>query len=225
MTAAKWNVSGLLVVGSALMFPSLASADQDDVARDKGISLSAWAGGAMDRSVTNVSGGAPLHPTAALVGITAVANVGELAVGAALDGFSGLFGEGRMAIAALGGWQPRDGRLRLQILGEVGAHRFSDVGGSLFAEQMGGPTWLPYGGVRVGTAWTFGERGHVEVGTNLFARYDLGSSTVTTIDSGFLGSPSTRTDYNVGGFMAGLGIQVGVRFQTPRAPSTSLATR
>ncbi len=207
-----------------MMFPPLASADEGDTARDKGISVSAWAGSAVDRSVTYASDGAPLHPAALLIGVTALANVGELAVGAALDSFSGLFGEGRLAIGGLGGWQPKlIGRLRLQVLGEAGAHRFTGVGDGLFAQQVGGPTWLPYGGVRVGAALAFAS--HVDVGWGLFARYDVGSNTVTTIDSGFLGSPSTRVDYNVGGFMVGLAIQVGVRFETPRAPSTSLAAR
>ena len=224
MTAARWSVAGLFVVGAVVMSSSPASADEGDTARDKGISVSAWAASALDRSVTTVSDGAPLHPTALLIGVTALANVGDLAVGAALDSFSGIFGEGRLAIAGLGGWQPKlIGHLRLQILGEAGAHRFSGVGDGLFAQQVGGPTWLPYGGVRLGAALAFAS--HVDVGWGLFARYDVGSNTVTTIDSGFLGSPSTRVDYDVGGFMVGLAIQVGVRFETARAPSTSLAAR
>ena len=48
MTAARWSVAGLFVVGAAMMFPPLASADEGDTARDKGISVSAWAGSAVD---------------------------------------------------------------------------------------------------------------------------------------------------------------------------------
>ena len=192
--------------------------------RDKGISVSAWAGSALDGSVTYRLRWRAPSPEALLIGVAALANVGDLAVGAALDSFSGIFGEGRLAIAGLGGCNPSlIGDLRLQILGEAGAHRFSGVGDGLFAQQVGGPTWLPYGGARLGAALSFA--GHVDVGWGLFARYDIGRNTVTTIDSGFLGSPSTRVDYDVGGFMVGLAIQVGVRFETARAPSTSLAAR
>jgi hypothetical protein len=59
----------------------------------------------------------------------------------------------------------------------------------------------------------------------LFARYDFGQKTVTAIDSGILGSPSTTTAYDVGGFMAGLALQVGLRFETRGPPSASLAVR
>ena len=54
MTAARWSVAGLFVVGAVVMSSSPASADEGDTARDKGISVSAWAASALDRSVTTV---------------------------------------------------------------------------------------------------------------------------------------------------------------------------
>lgn len=220
------STARILLVGSplvaALMFASMGRAEE---ASANGLSVNAWAGAAVDRSVTHVDGGQALHDAAALIGVTALGNVGALAFGAAFDGMPGLFGDGRFALAGLGGWQPKMGRLRLQILGEAGAHRFTDVGANFFAYQVGGATWLPYGGLRVGAARTLGQRGYFDAGAWLFARYDLGRETVTAVDPGFLGSPGTTTDYHVGGFMIGLAIQVGLRFETPRPAPAALAAR
>jgi hypothetical protein len=107
----------------------------------------------------------------------------------------------------------RFGRTRLQLLGEGGNHRFSDVGGTVSARQLGGDTWLPFAGVRLSAARTFPAHGLLEVGLSLFARHDIGQKTVTSV-GGFVGE-ETRTDYRVGGDMAGLALQVGLRLDSP----------
>ena len=53
---------------------------------------------------------------------------------------SGRNGDGRLSIGVLVGVQPEVERLRIQVLGEAGRHRFSDVGGNVFAHQVGPDT-------------------------------------------------------------------------------------
>jgi len=57
----------------------------------------------------------------------------------------------------------------------------------------------------------FGGLGRL-LGGWLFARYDLERKTVTTLDSM---RADRSTQYEVGGFMAGLALQVGVRLESP----------
>lgn len=169
---------------------------------DRGISMSAWAGAAVDRSVAAANNGRPLHDGAPLVGATALGNIGWVALGGTVDATPGRNGDGRLAIGVLLGVQPEVDRLRIQVLGEAGRHRFSDVGGNVFAHQVGPDTWLPYLGVRLGVARTVPVHGMFEVGAWLFGRHDLGEATVTN-----------RIDYRLGGWMCGLALRVGLHLE------------
>jgi hypothetical protein len=120
-------------------------------ALERGLSVDVQVAATLDRTVTYSDDGAPYRETSGLLGLSAVGNLGELAIGGSIDGFPGIFGDGRMALGGLAGWQPKIGNLRIQTLGEVGADRFSNVGGSFFSEQLGAKnSWLPYGAVRLG---------------------------------------------------------------------------
>ena len=134
-------------------------------------------------------------------------------MGGTVDTTPGINGDGRMSIALLLGFQPEVEGTRIQLLGEAGRHRFSNVGGSLFGHQLGPDTWLPYLGVRLGLARTVPAHGLFEVGAWLFGRYDVGEATVTNV-SGPLGGEETRTDYRLGGWMGGLALQVGLRLES-----------
>jgi hypothetical protein len=215
------RAAGVVVVG-LLAFAVPARAGEP---ADRGISMSAWAGAAVDRSVVSADSGRPLHDGAPLVGATTVGNIGRLAMGGAVDATPGINGDGRLSIAVLLGFQPEVDRIRVQFLGEAGRHRFSNVGGNLFAHQLGPETWLPYLGVRLGATRTVPANGLFEVGAWLFGRYDIGEATVTNV-SGFLGE-ETRTDYRVGGWMCGLALQVGLRLESPdpRRSEEMLAAR
>ena len=68
-----------------------------------------------------------------MVGLATLLNWDELALGGVVDGMPGIFGDGRLTMGALAGWQPRGGGHRYQLLGELGQERFSDVGGNLLA--------------------------------------------------------------------------------------------
>jgi len=215
------RAAGLVVVGLlAVAAPARAREPAD-----RGISMSAWAGAAVDRSVAAVGSGRSLHDGAPLIGVTALGNIRSVALGGALDTTPGINGDGRLSMAVLLGFQPEIDRTRLQVLGEAGRHRFSDVGGNMMAHQLGPETWLPYLGVRVGVARTVPARGLFEVGAWLFGRHDIGDATVTNVGS-FLGE-ETRTDYRVGGWMCGLALQVGLRLEAtdPRRTEEMMAAR
>ena len=192
---------------------------------DRGISMSAWAGAAVDRSVSAVESLRLLRDGVPLVGATTLGNIGRLAMGGAVDATPGINGDGRMSLALLLGFQPEIEGTRLQLLGEAGRHRFSNVGGSLVGHQLGPDTWLPYLGVRLGVARTAPAHGPFEVGAWLFGRYDIGQATVTNV-SGPLGA-ETRTDYRLGGWMGGLALQVGLRLESadPYRSEEMLAAR
>ena len=86
-------------------------------------------------------------------------NFDALALGAVVDGMPGIMGDGRVSLGGLAGWQPRIGSHRYQLLGELGAERFSDVGGTLLSSPSARETWLDYAGVRLGVTETFGGDG------------------------------------------------------------------
>jgi hypothetical protein len=197
------------VVGALIVIPWTARAQG---AMNGGLSVDVQVAATVDRTVTYSDSGAPYRDTSGLLGLSAVGNLGKLAMGGTVDGFPGIFGDGRMALGGLAGWQSKVDSLQVQILGEAGADRFSDVGGTLFSEQLGAKnSWLPYGGIRFGATKRLPKDGHFEVGFWLFARYDLGQKTVTNVTSGILGGPEVFTNFQLGGFLAGLGFRVGLR--------------
>jgi len=199
------------LLGAAAMIgvAALPGAARADESADRGISLSAWAGGALDRSVT-VHDGQPVDLEALVAGLTGVGNIERVAIGGAVDARPGV--EGRLSLSALLGYQQQLRLDRVQLLGEAGVRRFSGVGGNAMARPVGPDPWLPFVGIRMGSARTVPAHGLVEVGGWLFARYDLERKTVITFDSM---RADRSTQYEVGGFMAGLGLQVGMRLESP----------
>jgi hypothetical protein len=210
MSATRRSCSGLLA-GIVLVVTGIAAVARAGESADRGISLSAWAGGAVDRGVTT-SGGSAVHPATLVVGVTGVGNIERVAIGGAVDVKPTVFGDGRLSLSALLGYHQQMGRNRVQLLGEAGERRYSDVGGSPMARQAGPDPWLPFVGARLGLVRTVPAHGFVEVGVWLFARYDLHRTTVTSVSTFFEG---TRTDYRVGGAMAGLALQAGLRLDSP----------
>ena len=103
-------------------------------------------------------------------------------------------GDGRVSLGGLAGWQPRIGSHRYQLLGELGAERFSDVGGTLLSSPSARETWLDYAGVRLGVTETFGGDGPFELGAWVFVRKDLGQADVSSTSGNFL---TRRGDHHV----------------------------
>jgi hypothetical protein len=187
-----------------------------------GFSVDAFAAPTLDRSIADQQTGLARQPTRGMVGLATLLNWDELALGGVVDGMPGIFGDGRLSMGALAGWQPRVGAHRYQLLGELGQERFSDVGGNLFSTPSATETWLGYVGARVGLSETFGSDGPFELGAWLFFRKDVGDALVTNTAGNFLGGgDDTVSQYRLGGYSAGVGLRVGVRFDQKRPVSES----
>jgi hypothetical protein len=145
-----------------------------------------------------------------------LANVRDLAFGGGLAWAPGILGNGRLLLGGRLGWQPSWQRMRFQLLGEAGMHRFDEVGGNLFGSTNPAVVTLPYLGAQVGMTCTFVDRGHLEYGISLHLRQDLGQETVVKSDTNFFGGPPTVTNYRVGGTMLGATIAIGYRTQFAR---------
>ena len=178
----------LAIIGVA-GWTAVAAADEP---ADRGISLTALAGGAIDRSITGVGSGRRVDEATPILGATTVGNIERLALGGSLDTTPGSLGNGRLSVGVLLGYQQQVGRTRLHAFGEAGQRRFSQMGGADIR--------LPYAGLRLGAARTVPDHGFVELGMSLFARY-VGEE--------------TRTDYRLGGFTMALALEVGVRLEAP----------
>jgi hypothetical protein len=209
----------LVGVLGAIVVASLPTPVRADQAPSLGISLDGYFAPVRDDSVTNMSSPQPQERSRGLVGLATVANLGSCAVGSVVDGFPSLFGNGRLTVGGLAGWQPQSDSHRFQVLGELGAERFSDVGGNLLTSPDTHETWLPYVGARLGTSETFSRDGHFELGAWLFVRKDLGEATVTNTSS-FLGD-STTTEYRLGGYSVGAALRIGVRFDQKRTAESA----
>jgi hypothetical protein len=208
MSAARRRYGGLCAV---IVIAGLTDAARADEPADRGISLAAWAGGTIDRGVV-AADGRPVHPEGLIAGLTGLGNIERVAIGGAVDVRPALFGDGRLSLSALFGYH-QGGHARVQLLGEAGFRRFSGVGSDAAAPRPGPDPWLPFAGVRLGSTRTVPERGFVELGSWLFARYDIRQTTVTSV--GNLSGEEARADYRIGGFMVGMALQIGLRLESP----------
>jgi hypothetical protein len=207
-----------VVVTAATLTASVARAEEAPLF---GLSVEAHAAPVMDRSVIDLETGRARGGSRPLFGLSTVLNWDGLALGAVLDGMPGIFGDGRMAVGALGGWQPRIGSQLYQLLAEIGQERFSDVGGNLLSTPSTKETWLPYVGARLGMTQTFGRNNPFELGAWLFFRRNIGEATVANTSGDWFGGEDTITEYRVGGYSAGLALRLGVRFDQKRRPNDS----
>jgi hypothetical protein len=180
-----------------------------------GFSVDGYVAPTWDRSVTDMQTGQPHQPSRSAVGVATLLNLDQLAFGAVVDGMPGIFGDGRVSMGGVFGWQPRSGRDRYQVLGEVGEERFSDTGGT-FLSSPGGETTLGYVGARLGVTHTFGVEGPFELGVWAFVRKDIGEAIVTNVN-GNLGGEETVTRYHLGGYSGGISLRVGLRFDQKRS--------
>jgi hypothetical protein len=210
------HVGAAVVAALVLLAAARASADE---APALGLSLDGYVAPAFDNTVTATTPGAPKRQSRGMIGFATLANLGSFAAGGVVDGFPGIFGDGRLTVGGMAGWQPEVGRHRYQVLGEVGAERFSDVGGTFFNSPSTHETWLDYVGARLGTSESFGAGRHFELGAWMFVRKDLGEATVSSTGGNILGGESVPTQYHLGGYTAGAALRIGLRFDQRRAPA------
>jgi hypothetical protein len=146
------------------------------------------------------------------VGASAVLRLGWLEVGALYEGTL-LDAEARSEVLTplLGFKWDLTQRLRVEVLGELGGHRITDIGSGndLLAERPK-TVWLPYVGVRPGLSYRLplGPT-RLVLSATPFARWDLVKKDVSVQTS--LGD-ETHTVYEAGGstfgVVAGLGIEI-----------------
>jgi hypothetical protein len=195
-----------------------ARAAEDDLF---GFSVDAYAAPTWDRSIINQQTREPRAAARGAIGLATVLSFDALVLGAVVDGMPGIMGDGRVSLGGLAGWQPRIGSHRYQLLGELGAERFSDVGGTLLSSPSTRETWLDYAGVRLGVTETFGGDGPFELGAWVFVRKDLGQADVSSTSGDFLTGEETTTSYRLGGYSGGVALRVGVRFDQKRPSAES----
>jgi hypothetical protein len=181
-----------------------------------GFSVDAYAAPTWDRSIIDQQTRQPRAASRGAIGLATVLNFDDLALGAVVDGMPGILGDGRVSLGGMAGWQPRIGSHRYQLLGELGAERFSDVGGTLLSAPSVRETWLDYAGVRLGVTETFGWEGPFELGAWVFVRKDLGQADVSSTSGNFLTGEEMTTPYRLGGYSGGVALRVGVRFDQKR---------
>jgi len=202
----RWFAAAVVLPALAATAPRARAGEAEGF----GVSVDGYVAPVWDDSVTSVTGNEAQRRSRGLAGFATLANLGELAGGGVVDGFPGIFGNGRLTVGGLAGWQPQAGSHRFQLLAELGAERFSDVGGNLLSAPGARDTWLPYLGARLGTSEVLGPGVPFELGVWMFVRKDIDQATV---------SEPTVTDYRLGGYTAGAALRVGVRFDQKRVPS------
>lgn len=152
-----------------------------------------------------LKGSALLDGTSTHVGATAIYRGGLLELGAIGEiGRPGESGSTTLlgALAGVGfGWAP----LRLELLGELGAHRYGDLlRDAAVLTRSKKEVWLVAVGLRPGLSARFGPDGILLVGIWAFARWDVTSENVqVTLASG-------NSTYKLGGSQFGGSLRLGV---------------
>ena len=154
-----------------------------------------------------------LNGTLATGGVSLVARSGRYAFGILFDG-SGKFDTVDTTdahLGALGGVAHDPVRwLRLEALGEIGAHEVIDIGLAGIAASGDTHVWLPYAGIRPGITLRLGVVGPLRFVTGFwaFARFDLAHrDAVVSFYQRSL--PDGSAQYHVGGWNLGFAYRLG----------------
>lgn len=194
-------------------------------ATNSGVSVSAGVERFIDATVTTSSGD-PVDKMGGHVGASILGNLGDMALGAVVAGRPDILGDGRLMVGGRAGWQPTFGTTRVQLLGDVGMHRFTNVEAGLFSSTTPNLITTPYVGFQVGMTRSFIRGGHLEYGLALVGRHDLRQQSAVHHESAGIGLPIAHatttstappdTELRVGGTMIGVSLTVGVRFEKAR---------
>lgn len=144
-----------------------------------------------------------------IAGATVLVNLGLFEVGAIGDVTWADNSGSQSALGALAGVRLPLGSARLDLLGELGGHRYGN-----FAENPQVVTssekeqWLAYVGLRPGIAWKLGGEGPgLLLGVWAYARWDVSQENIpVTLEGGGTG------EYEVGGTSLGATLRVGFEF-------------
>lgn len=113
------------------------------------------------------------------------------------------------ALGGLVGLKLPLGRLRLDLMGEAGGHRYGDLGNAVNSDK---DQWFMYLGLRPGVAFKFGEpdRPGFLLGVWTFVRWDLNSNRVP-VTAENIGN-TTAGSIKLGGSTIGATLRVGFEF-------------
>jgi hypothetical protein len=143
-----------------------------------------------------------------IAGGTVLLDLGGLEFGAILDQ---TFGDGvtQLAVGGLVGFRIGD-KLRLDLLGEAGGHRFGDITeDTAVVTESTGDEWLFYVGLRPGLAYRFDVAPGLGllVGVWGFVRWDVTDQSVPVTVSGV---PGSQGDVELGGTSIGATLRFGI---------------
>ena len=153
-----------------------------------------------------------MHERSGELGLGVLGNVGDFAFGGGLGWSPDILGDGRLLLGARAGWQPTFGTTRVQLLGEMGIHRYTHVEEGLFSVSTPDFVSTPYVGAQLGFTRELVKNGLFEYGVALFVRQDMNQQTIVHQEEGFLGGPTPPpTELTVGGTMIGASFTLGFR--------------
>ena len=176
-----------------------------------GVSVGVGVDAFLDRTVIDASGQS-VRDQRGQLDLGVLGNYGDLAFGGGLGWSPDMMGDGRLLLGARAGWQPTFGTTRLQLLGEMGIHRYTHVDEGLFSVSTPDFISTPYVGAQLGFTRAFLKNGPLEYGVALFVRQDMNQQTIVHQEEGFLGSPTPPpTELTVGGTMVGASFTLGFR--------------
>lgn len=146
------------------------------------------------------------------VGASALLRLGWLDLGALYEGTL-LDDEARSEVVTplVGLKWDLDDRFRLDVLGELGGHRITNIGsGNELLAEAPETVWLPYAGFRVGLSYRLPiglGATRLAVSATPFARWDLIEEEVAVRTSA---GTDTRTVYEAGGSTFGVALGLGI---------------
>lgn len=194
----------LSVVLSVLAVPALAAAGNFDLSLHGG--LDRYDAFGLKSGLGGVSDEGQLKDASTHIGATVIFRSGILELGAIGElGRPGSDGATTF-LGALAGAGFDLGQLRLELLAEVGGHRYGDLlQDSTVVSRSKSEAWLLSAGVRPGLSVHFGPNGTFLAGLWAFARWDVTSSDVIVNVGG-----ANQSTYELGGAQFGMALRLGV---------------
>jgi hypothetical protein len=143
-----------------------------------------------------------------MAGGDVLVRLGFLEFGAIADSTWGTHTASQTAIGGLGGIALGTGSLRIDLLAEVGGHRFGNLTSNPeIVTASSSEEWLLYVGLRPGISFKLGN-GPLSLGLWVFARWDVTSKDVPVT----VGSAGSEGSYTLGGTTIGATARLGLEF-------------
>jgi hypothetical protein len=163
-------------------------------------SFSSAAGGAANTTASDL-----FDTSLQLAGADVLFNLGGFELGAIADVTFGNNNPSQTALGALGGFALGLGAIKIDLLGEVGGHRYGNFTSNPdIVTSSSSNEWLLYVGLRPGISFKLGN-GPLTLGLWAFARWDVTTQNVPVT----VGSAGSAGTYKVGGTTIGATLRLG----------------